>query len=372
MHDLFLRGGAGLKWPNTAGQDNKSNHRRSVSKKRKGSRKCYQSPAMEMHAGQFGKVRLGNVDVERLALADERPAVRRHVDDGLLRDLPHGAVKFLDIIRNAFHPLNRSWEIQRKSEQQGHENQHQEKRKKFQQTNSDKKIPTKISKNSAKVVNKEERPKNKICEQNWRILAICWRQILVFVKIDHLQIKFDFFLVWFFANRILREIKGFFFGRETWENNQNREVVSYLDGAVVGDDFVLHIVTPQAAVREILQEMLVDHLEFSRQHTAHKNVAGVGLDALVVAQNLRGTGGRHRRQQETVADAEARNLGLQRGPIVQVGRGDVPHVVLQNLRTEIGTLQPITHYYPPPKGVTIFSWHRKSADQNIHQMKTSC
>ena len=71
------------------------------------------------------------------------------------------------------------------------------------------------------------------------------------------------------------------------------------------------------------------NLEFSRQNTSGVDVARVGLDALVVAQDLSCRGCWHWSQEKRVSDAMFGDLGLQGRPIVKVGRGYVPHVVLK-------------------------------------------
>mmetsp|Transcript_5523 Transcript_5523/g.7783 ORF Transcript_5523/g.7783 Transcript_5523/m.7783 type:complete len:590 (-) Transcript_5523:355-2124(-) len=63
-------------------------------------------PGVEVHRGESGSGGLGHVDVERLRLADEGPAVRRLVDDGLLLDLPHRLVQLLDVLRDHSHLLH--------------------------------------------------------------------------------------------------------------------------------------------------------------------------------------------------------------------------------------------------------------------------
>ena len=66
------------------------------------------------------------------------------------------------------------------------------------------------------------------------------------------------------------------------------DVGDVLDGAAIGDDTVLHVVGPQAQVDKILQQPGVDDLELAGQDTARVDVGGVGLEALVVAEDLRG------------------------------------------------------------------------------------
>lgn len=58
----------------------------------------YQLPPVEVHAGQFAIVWLGNVDVEGLTLVNEGAAVCCHLEDGLLGDFPHCFVQLFQII----------------------------------------------------------------------------------------------------------------------------------------------------------------------------------------------------------------------------------------------------------------------------------
>lgn len=60
------------------------------------------------------------------------------------------------------------------------------------------------------------------------------------------------------------------------------------------------------------------------------NIPGVGLEALVEAENLASGGCRHRSEQERVANASLRHLLLQSGPVPEVGRSNTPHVVLED------------------------------------------
>ena len=53
-----------------------------------------------MHAGQLAVVRLGDVDVERLALVDEGAAVGGHLEHRLLGDLPHRLIESLQVSRD--------------------------------------------------------------------------------------------------------------------------------------------------------------------------------------------------------------------------------------------------------------------------------
>jgi len=53
-----------------------------------------------------GKAHLSHVDVEALALANKRPAVRGLVDDDLLLDLPHRLVQVLELLGQSSHALH--------------------------------------------------------------------------------------------------------------------------------------------------------------------------------------------------------------------------------------------------------------------------
>ncbi len=70
----------------------------------------------------------------------------------------------------------------------------------------------------------------------------------------------------------------------------------------MSDELLLHGVVPDASLGELVQEVLVDHLELPGEHTSGVDVAGVRLDGLIVAQDLSRRGSGHRSQQETVAD----------------------------------------------------------------------
>ena len=58
-----------------------------------------------MHAGEFGVVGLGDVDVETLTLIDVHGPVGRHLDDRLLGDLPHCLIERLQLGRDAVNML---------------------------------------------------------------------------------------------------------------------------------------------------------------------------------------------------------------------------------------------------------------------------
>lgn len=60
------------------------------------------------------------------------------------------------------------------------------------------------------------------------------------------------------------------------------------------------------------------------------DVGGVGLEALVVAEDLAGGGGGHGGHQEGVPHAVLGDHLPQRCPVPAIGRGHLPHVRLQN------------------------------------------
>lgn len=55
-------------------------------------------PRVEVHGRELAVVGVGNVDVERLGLVDERATVGGHLEDHLLGDLPYGAVELLEVV----------------------------------------------------------------------------------------------------------------------------------------------------------------------------------------------------------------------------------------------------------------------------------
>lgn len=76
----------------------------------------------------------------------------------------------------------------------------------------------------------------------------------------------------------------------------------YLDRSVVGNELVLHGLIPEAQFSQVLHQVMVDHLEFSREHTARVDVASVGLNGFVVTEDLCRGGCGHWCQQEAVTD----------------------------------------------------------------------
>ena len=94
-----------------------------------------------------------------------------------------------------------------------------------------------------------------------------------------------------------------------------RNVRDALDGSTLGNDAVLHVLGPETHVNKVLKQPRVDNLELSSEHTTGVDVRGVGLEALVVAKNLRGRGCRHGRNEQRIADTVLCDLLLQRGGV---------------------------------------------------------
>ena len=78
---------------------------------------------------------------------------------------------------------------------------------------------------------------------------------------------------------------------------------SDLHGSAVGYQLLLELLPPQPPLRQVLQQVVVHHLELPGQHPTAVDVAGVGLDGLVVAEDLSGGGRWHGSQEEAVSDA---------------------------------------------------------------------
>jgi len=64
-------------------------------------------PAIKVHRRQFPEIRIIHMNIERLRLIDESPPLRRHIDQRLLRDLPHRFVNRLQIRGNLIQILHR-------------------------------------------------------------------------------------------------------------------------------------------------------------------------------------------------------------------------------------------------------------------------
>ena len=107
------------------------------------------------------------------------------------------------------------------------------------------------------------------------------------------------------------------------------DVGDVLNRAIVGNDHVLHRIIPEAKLDELPEEPRANDLEFTGEDTAGVDVAGVGLEALVVAQNLTGRCSRHRSDQEGVPQPGTSDFLLERSPVPEVRGGDAPKVVLE-------------------------------------------
>ncbi len=103
-----------------------------------------------------------------------------------------------------------------------------------------------------------------------------------------------------------------------------------LHGAVGADEFFAHFIVPHAPVNEVLQEVFVHHHELARECSAGVDVAGVGFETFVVAEDLGGGGGGHGRDEEAVADAVLFDVAAQRVPVPAVGGLHIPHIELQD------------------------------------------
>mmetsp|Transcript_39014 Transcript_39014/g.91260 ORF Transcript_39014/g.91260 Transcript_39014/m.91260 type:complete len:642 (+) Transcript_39014:465-2390(+) len=103
-----------------------------------------------------------------------------------------------------------------------------------------------------------------------------------------------------------------------------------LDRTIVRDDLVADVVCPQALLHEVAQQVLVDDGELAGEHAPRVDVRRVRLEALVVAEDLRGRSGGHGREEQRVAHALLGDLRLEGGPIPSVRRRHAPHVVLQH------------------------------------------
>eukprot|EP00760_Papus_ankaliazontas_P021466 PhM_4_TR18693/c1_g1_i1/m.98836 len=109
------------------------------------------------------------------------------------------------------------------------------------------------------------------------------------------------------------------------------QVGDVLDAAVVGDDGVACGVAPQPDADEITHKVLVHDRELAAEHTAEVHVRRVGLEALVVAQDLRRRRRWHRRYQERVAHAVLLHLSAEGVPVPTTAlRLHIPHVELED------------------------------------------
>ena len=73
-----------------------------------------------------------------------------------------------------------------------------------------------------------------------------------------------------------------------------RDLSDVLNRALASDDPVAHLVVPEAELDQITEQPRADDLELAGEDTTRVDVRGVRLEALVVAEDLRGRSGRHR------------------------------------------------------------------------------
>lgn len=125
----------------------------------------------------------------------------------------------------------------------------------------------------------------------------------------------------------------------------------------MGYQLLLHGFVPESCLSELLEEVVVHHLELPRQNTPAVDVAGVRLNRLVVAKDLGCGGCWHGGNQETVPDTKPGrevgvsghtpmttptrslcNLFLEGIPVPAVCGRDPPHVVLEYPLTDRRTL----------------------------------
>mmetsp|Transcript_19724 Transcript_19724/g.41632 ORF Transcript_19724/g.41632 Transcript_19724/m.41632 type:complete len:589 (-) Transcript_19724:922-2688(-) len=100
--------------------------------------------------------------------------------------------------------------------------------------------------------------------------------------------------------------------------------------AVCRDELILEVLVPEPKVDQVTQQVLVDHHELAAEDPPRVQVGGVGLEALVVAQDLAGRGRWHGRQQEAVPHAVLLDGLPEPLPVPPVARLDAPHVRLQH------------------------------------------
>mmetsp|Transcript_25495 Transcript_25495/g.80440 ORF Transcript_25495/g.80440 Transcript_25495/m.80440 type:complete len:380 (-) Transcript_25495:95-1234(-) len=103
-----------------------------------------------------------------------------------------------------------------------------------------------------------------------------------------------------------------------------------LHAAVVGDELRADVLRPELALRELAHEVAVHLHELARERAAHVEVLRVGLEGLVVPQDLRRAGRGHGGYQQGVPEAVLRDLGLQARPVPAAALGRaLPEVELQ-------------------------------------------
>mmetsp|Transcript_15040 Transcript_15040/g.28226 ORF Transcript_15040/g.28226 Transcript_15040/m.28226 type:complete len:282 (+) Transcript_15040:334-1179(+) len=94
-----------------------------------------------------------------------------------------------------------------------------------------------------------------------------------------------------------------------------RGKIQSLHGAVLGHELDTQLLVPQASLDQILQQVTIDLHKLSRQDAADVEVLCVGLEGLVVAQDLGRACGGHGRHQQRVSKAMGSDPSLQPSPI---------------------------------------------------------
>jgi len=102
-----------------------------------------------------------------------------------------------------------------------------------------------------------------------------------------------------------------------------------LDRTLMSNNELLHVFIPQSHLNEISQQPRIDNLEFASQDSSSIDVRSVRLEALIVAQDLTGTGSRHRCNQKTVSETSSDDLLLQAVPFPKIRRCNTPEIELQ-------------------------------------------
>mmetsp|Transcript_24091 Transcript_24091/g.50016 ORF Transcript_24091/g.50016 Transcript_24091/m.50016 type:complete len:412 (+) Transcript_24091:68-1303(+) len=106
--------------------------------------------------------------------------------------------------------------------------------------------------------------------------------------------------------------------------------IQLLHTSIVGDQLCPKLLIPKALGNEVLQKVTIHLNKLSREHTAHIEVLRVGLEGLVVPQDLCGGGRGHWRYQQGIPQAALRDTCLELGPIPSATLGlNAPHVELQ-------------------------------------------
>mmetsp|Transcript_25496 Transcript_25496/g.80444 ORF Transcript_25496/g.80444 Transcript_25496/m.80444 type:complete len:257 (-) Transcript_25496:95-865(-) len=109
-----------------------------------------------------------------------------------------------------------------------------------------------------------------------------------------------------------------------------RGQLKLLHAAVLGDELHAHVIRPEASLDEIAEQVPVHRHELAREHAAHVEVLRVGLEGLVVAQDLRRARRGHRCHQQRVPHAMLADLLLQPRPVPFAALGNAaPEVELE-------------------------------------------